>query len=100
MEIIFNPPMAKGGGAGVDAPLTTGFSKFSQKWEELFLQTNFFRCRLILGRSVHGKIFQIGPTVLALKLDKESVLGGVPTPPSSPPIKQKLTYFSNHEDDI
>ena len=46
-------------------------------------------CRLILGASVHKKIFQIGPTVLALKLDKGRVLGA----------DFSFTYFSNHEDD-
>ena len=51
----------------------------------------------MLGASVHEKIFQIGPTVLALRLDKGRVLG-VATIPS--PIEQKLTHFSNHEDDI
>ena len=44
------------------------------------------------------KMFQIGPTVLALKSDKERVLGSGNHPP--PPIEQKLTYFSNHEDEI
>ena len=52
--------------------------------------------RLILETSVHEKIFQIGPTVLALKLDKGRVLGGG----NHPATEQKLTYFSNHEDDI
>ena len=36
----------------------------------------FFSCSLILGASVYEKIFQIGSTVLALKLDKGSMLGG------------------------
>ena len=51
---------------------------------------------LIMGRSVQEKIFQIGLIVLALKLDKGGVLGGG----SNPPIEQKLTYFSSHEDKI
>ena len=72
------------------------FSNFCQKWEELFLNY-IFNCRLILGTSVHEKIFQIGLTVLALKLDKRRVLGGGV---ATTPIEQKLTYFSNHEDDI
>ena len=38
--------------------------------------------------SVHKRIFKIGATVLALKLEKRRVLGG-----DNPP------YFSNHEDD-
>ena len=94
--------MAKGGGGGGGCTPHNRFFKIFSEMERAFLQTNLFRCRLILGRSVHGKIFQIGPTVLALKLDKDSVLGGAnhPLPPPPPPIKQKLTYFSNHEDDI
>ena len=51
---------------------------------------------LILGISVHEKYFQIGLTVLALKLVKGGCWGGVATTP----IEQKLTYFSYHEDDI
>ena len=78
-------------------PPPTGFSNFSQKCEELFANS-IFTCRLILGTSVHEKNFQIGPTVLALKLERKGrVLGGGNHPP---PIEQKLTYFSNHEDDI
>ena len=38
-----------------------------------------------------------GLTVLALKLDKGRVLGGWQPPAST---EQKLTYFSNHENDI
>ena len=56
-----------------------GFSNFSQKWEELFLQTKF--CRLILGTSAHEKMFQIGPTILALKLDKGGGCWGWQPPP-------------------
>ena len=52
---------------------------------------------LILRTSVHEKNFQIGPTVLALKLDKGRVLGGGNHPLLT---EQKLTYFSNQEDDI
>ena len=84
-------------GGGVDATPQQVFpiflrngKSFIQKWEEL-----------ILGASVHEKIFQIGPTVLALKLDKGRVLaGGVATTPPPSPIEQKLTYFSSYEDDI
>ena len=39
LEIIFNPPMAKG--VGWMPPPTTGFSKFSQKWEELSCELIF-----------------------------------------------------------
>ena len=55
------------------------------------LQAKFFSCRLILRTSVHEKHFQIETAVLALKLDKERV---------HPSIEQKLTYLSNHEDNI
>ena len=40
------------------------------------------------------KIFQIGPTVLTLTLDKGRILGGGGV------VEQKLTYFSNPENDI
>ena len=82
-----NPPMATGGGE--DA----GF-QFFPRMGRPFFANQIFSCRLILGTSVHEKIFQIGPTVLALKLDKGRVLGGggVATTP--------MDYFSNHEDDI
>ena len=83
--------MAKGGGVDATPP---------QQVFPIFLRNekSFFACRLILGTSGHEKIFQIGPTILALKLDKGRVLGVATTPP--PPIEQKLTYFFNHEDDI
>ena len=45
------------------------------------------------------KIFYIGPTVLALKLDKGRVLEGWQPPPPHP-LEQKLIYFSTHEGDI
>ena len=57
-----------GGGGGVDVT-PTGFPSFSREWEKLI-----FSCKLILGTSVHEKIFQIGSTVLDLKLDKGRVL--------------------------
>ena len=71
--------------------------EFFSRIGRAFLQTKFYSCRLILGASVHEKIFQIGSTVLALKLHKERALGGGGV---ATPIEQKLTYFSNHEDDI
>ena len=73
------------------------FPVFSEMGRDLFAN-KIFTCRLILGTSVHGKLFQIGPTVLALKLHKGRVLGGGGWQP--PLIEPKLTYFSNHEDDI
>ena len=84
--------MAKGGG---DATPQQVFSSFSQEWEELCLKQNF-SCSLILETSFHQKTFHIGPTVLALKLDKERVLRGV----NHPFHRLFLTYFSNHEDGI
>ena len=57
-----------------------------------FISNKSFSCSLILGASVHQKIFQIGPTVLALKLGNGRVQG-VAQPPWT-----FLTYFSNHED--
>ena len=58
-------------------PPPTSFSNFSQKWEELYWQTKFLPVGSSLGHaSSHEKIFQIGPTILALKLDKGRVLGG------------------------
>ena len=63
--------MAGGGGVGGGGACQPpkGFSYFSPEWGELLFQTNFC-CRHILGASVHEKDFQIGPTVLAVKLDK------------------------------
>ena len=52
-----NPPMAKGGG-GVDATLPTGFSNFSQKFEELFLQTKLFPIGSSLGHLPMKKFFK------------------------------------------
>ena len=63
-----------------------GFSSFSREWGELLFQTKILAVGHVLEASVHEKIFQIGPTVLALKLDK----GGMPP----------LSYFSNNEDGI
>ena len=87
--------MAKGDGCHRSHP--TGLSSFSREWEELFckLTANVLAVGSLLGISVHEKKFQIGPTVLALKLDKERVLRGMATTPMD-----FLTYFSNHEDDI
>ena len=91
----FNPPMAKAGG-GLDATPQQVFLIFLRNGKSFFCKLHF-SSRLIFGASVHEKIFQIGPTVLALKLDKGRVLGGVWQPP---PIEQKLTYSFNREDEI
>ena len=75
--------MAKGGG-GVDATPNKFFQYFSEMERAFFAKLNFI-CRHILGTSVHEKNSQIGPTVLALKLDKGRVLesGNHPPPPLS-----------------
>ena len=57
------------------------FFKFFLRMERAFTPNNIFSCSLILGTSVHEKMLQIGPTVLALKLDNGRMLGG--TTPSS-----------------
>ena len=44
---------------------------------ESFCSKLIFCCRFILGASVHEKKFQIGPTVLALKLDKGRMLTSI-----------------------
>ena len=59
----FNHPMAKGGGDAT--PQQNGKS---------FLQTKFLPTGSSLGHLSMKKFFQIGPTVLALKLDKGRVL--------------------------
>ena len=89
---LIDPPMAKWG-----IPPPTGSSSFSQDWEELLCQTKFLAVVLSLGHLSMKKNFQIGPIVLALKLDKGRVLSGWQPSRS---IEQKLTYFSNHEDDM
>ena len=73
-ENHFNPPMPKGGGGWMPSP--SRFFQFFSEMGRAFLQTKFFTCAFILETSVHEKHFQIGPTVLALKLDKGRVLGG------------------------
>ena len=52
----------------------TVFSSFSREWEELFLQTKLLGAGSSLGHLCMKK-FSVGPTELALKLDKGRVLG-------------------------
>ena len=86
--------MGRGGGGGKEVDVTPNrFSQFCWEWGELFLQSNFFSCRLILGASVHEKNFQMETAVLAPNLDKGRVLE-VATPP---PIEEKFTYLSSNE---
>ena len=61
--------------------------------EKSFLQAKFLAVGSFLGH-LSIKNFQIGPTILALKLDKLRVMGG------NHLHRLFFTYFSNHEDDI
>ena len=93
--------MVRGGG-GLDATTPRRFYQFFSGIGRAFLQTKVLAVGSSLGH-LPIKNFQIGPTVLALKLDKGRVLGvrqPQPMPPSPPPTAHKLTQFSNHEDDI
>ena len=83
-------------------PPPTGFSNFSQKWEELFLQTKFLAVGSSLGHLSMKNFFHIGPAILALKLDEGRVLGGgggnhPPTLSKSLPIflTMKMTFNLN-----
>ena len=71
-----NPLMAR----GVDATLQQVFPIFLGIVTSFICKLNFFTCRLNFGTSFHEKNFQIGLTVLALKLDKGRVLGVATTP--------------------
>ena len=51
-----NPPMAKGGGGWMPLP-PTGFSNFSQKWEELSLQTKLLPLGSSLGHLSMKKFY-------------------------------------------
>ena len=65
-----NPPMAK---------VFQVFLEFFQVFLEngkAFIPNEIFSCCLNLGTSVHENVFQIGVTVLALKLDEGGMLGG------------------------
>ena len=55
--------MAKGeGGGGGWMPPPTGFSSFSQEWEELSFQTEFLTVGPSFGASVHENLLQTGPS--------------------------------------
>ena len=69
------------------------FSSSSREWEELSFQTKFLAIGSSLGH-LSMKKFQIGPIILALRLDKGRVLQ-----PSPPLIEQNLTCFSDNEVD-
>ena len=87
-----NPPLA---GVGVDAIPQTGFFNFSQKWEELFLKTKFLLVGSSLGylsvKKISDRTYHLGSKIR----QREGARGLATTP-----IEQKLTYFSNHENDI
>ena len=93
--LFFRWPGGGGRGGGGYHP-STGIFKLFLGMERAFWQTTFLAVGSSLGHLSMKKI-QIGPTVLVLKLDKGRVLGGWQPPL---PIEQKLTYFSNNEDDI
>ena len=84
---ILNPPMAKrergggggGGGAGCH-PLRQVFPIFLGNEKSIFAN-KIFSCRLVIVTSVHDKIFQIRPAILALKLDQGRAGGGNHPPP-------------------
>ena len=52
------------------------FFQFFSGMGRAFLQTKFLAVGSSLGHLSMKKIFEMGPTVLALKLDKGRVLGG------------------------
>ena len=86
----------------MDATPPNRFFQFFSEMGRAFLETKFLPVGSSLGHLSVKKIFQIGPTILTLKLDKRSILvrGGGWAVATTLPIEQKLTYFSNHEDDI
>ena len=62
-------------------PPPTGFSSFSRECEDLLFQTKFLSVVSSLGHLYIKNFFEIGPTVLALKLHKGKVLGLEGWPP-------------------
>ena len=74
-----NPLMAKegggGGGGGMDATPQQVF-QFFLRMGRAFIPNKIFSFSLILEIFVHENKFQIGPTVLALKLDEGRMMGG------------------------
>ena len=81
---LFSPPPPP-------PPLSTGFSNFSHEWEELFLPVGSSLGHLSM------KKFSDWTYGLGSKIRQREGAGGSNQPPS--PTEQKLTYFSNHEDD-
>ena len=77
-------------------PLPTVFRVFLRKGKIFSCKLNF-SCRLILGASIHEKIFK-SDLLSWPKIRQRMGAGG--WQPLPPPTEQKLTYFSNHESDI
>ena len=72
-----------GGGGGLDATPSQQVFLIFLEMGRAFLQTKFLPVGSSLGLLSMKKYFQIGPTVLALKLDKGRVRGGGNHPPLS-----------------
>ena len=71
MDKFINTPMAGGGGGGEGGGMVF---QFFLGMGRAFIPNKTFSCSLILGAFVHENLFQIGPTVLVLKLDKRRML--------------------------
>ena len=94
---VFNPPMAgRGGGGGEWMPPPTGFPSFYWEWEELLFQTNLLAAGSLLEH-LSMKKFSDRTYRLGSKIRQREDAGGRGV---RAPIEQKLSYFSNHEDDI
>ena len=74
-----------------------GGSSFFREWEELFLRTKFLAVgsslRYLSIKKFSDRTHRFGP-----KIRQREGAGGGNHP--HPPIEQKLTYFTDHEDDI
>ena len=86
---------------GVDAILSPSrFFQFFSKMRRDFLQTKFFPVDPSLGH-LFMKNFSDRTYRLGCKIREREGTGGCqPAPPPPPPTERKLTYLSNHEDDI
>ena len=90
--------MAKGEG-GIDATPNRLFHIFSELGTA-FLQTKFLPVGSSFGHlsmiKFSNRTYRLGSEIR----QREGAGGWQPLSPPPPPIEQKLTYFSNHEDDI
>ena len=92
-QTAINPPMARGGTTPPPQKKNQVFQIFLANVRSFFAN-KIFSCSLILGTSFHEKIFQVGPTVLVLKIDQREGTGGwQPPPPPPPPIDFVLIHF-------